>query len=88
MNKTISWIIGIIFFIFICYIGAKENEYRYIKYNTSFPVEDMYHRVLVTTLDSILDARFGPGCCEEVIDSDDVSVPHDSLGRVILPNNY
>lgn len=41
----------------------------------SSPVEEMYHRQLVVTLDSILDARFGPGCCEEVIDSDDVSVP-------------
>ena len=40
----------------------------------SAPVEEMYHRQLVTTLDSILDARFDPGCCEEVIDSDDVSV--------------
>ena len=35
----------------------------------------MYHRQLVTTLDSILDARFDPGCCEEVVDSDYVSVP-------------
>ena len=42
---------------------------------TSSPVEEMYHRQLVTTIDSILDARFGPGCCEEIIDSDDVSVP-------------
>ena len=44
-------------------------------YNTSSPVEEMYHRQLVVTLDSILDARFGPGCCKEIIDSDDVSVP-------------
>ena len=72
MNRIISWIIGIIFFIFICYIGAKENEYRYTKYNTSSPVEEMYRRVLVTTLDSILDARFNTGCCEEVTDNNDI----------------
>ena len=58
MDRTIAWIIGIIVFIFICYIGAKENEHRYIGYNTSSPVEEMYHRQLVITLDSILDARF------------------------------
>ena len=44
---------------------------------SSSPVEEMYHRQLVVTLDSILDARFGPGCYKEVIDSNDnVSVPH------------
>jgi hypothetical protein len=41
-------------------------------YNTiSTPVEEMYHRQLVVTLDSILDARFGADCCEE--DTDTVS---------------
>ena len=87
MNKTMSWIIGIIVFIFICYVGYKENEHRYIGYNTSSPVEEMYRRVLITTIDSILDARFDSNCCEEVIDSDDISVTHDSLGRVIMPVN-
>ena len=37
--------------------------------NISSPVEEMYHRQLVVTLDSILDARFGAGCCEEDIDT-------------------
>jgi hypothetical protein len=46
-----------------------------IKAITSSPVEEMYHRQLVVTLDSILDARFGASCYKEVIDSDDVSVP-------------
>ena len=36
---------------------------------SSSPVEEMYHRQLVTTIDSILDARFGPGYCEEVVDT-------------------
>ena len=47
----------------------------------------MYHRQLVITLDSILDARFGPGCCKEVIDSDDVSVHHTRFGDIISPTD-
>lgn len=54
--------------IFCSYIGS-------IKAITSSPVEEMYHRQLVVTLDSILDARFGSSCCEEVVDSNNVSVP-------------
>ncbi len=52
---------------------------------TSSPVEEMYHRQLVVTLDSILDARFGSGCYEEVIDSDDITVTHNRFGRVLAP---
>ena len=48
--------------IFCSYLGN-------IKAITSSPVEEMYHRQLVVTLDSILDARFGPGCCKEDIDT-------------------
>ena len=40
---------------------------------TSSPVEEMYHRQLVVTLDSILDARVGSGCCEEDIDTVSIS---------------
>ena len=54
--------------VFCSYLGS-------IKAITSSPVEEMYHRQLVITLDSILDARFSSNCCEEVIDSDDVSIP-------------
>ena len=42
---------------------------------SSSPVEEMYHRQLVTTIDSILDARFGLSYCEEVVDSNNISVP-------------
>ena len=41
---------------------------------SSSPVEEMYHRQLVTTIDSILNARFGHSCCEEVVDSDNINV--------------
>ena len=47
----------------------------------------MYHKQLVVTLDSILDARFGPGCYKEVIDSDDVSVHHTRFGDILSPTN-
>ena len=76
---SLAIVCSICFPIFCSYYGS-------IKAITSTPVEEMYHKQLVVTLDSILDARFGAGCCEEVIDSDDVTVPHDKFGRVILPN--
>ena len=57
------------------YFVATYDDVVKLNETTSSPVEKMYHRQLVVTLDSILDARFGAGCCEEVIDSDDVSVP-------------
>ena len=60
----------------------------FYKDNISSPVEEMYHRQLVITLDSILDARFGPGCCKEVIDSNnDVSVPYTQFGDILSPTN-
>lgn len=52
------------------------------------PVEEMYHRVLVTTIDSVLDARFNTGCCEEVIDSDNINVAQDTDGNILLPFNH
>ena len=56
----------------------------FYKDNISSPVEKMYHKQLVVTLDSILDARFGPGCCKEVIDSNnDVSVPHTRFNNIL-----
>ena len=64
--------------IFCSYLGN-------IKAITSSPVEEMYHRQIVTTLDSILDARFGPGCYEEAIDSDSVSIPHTRFGDILSP---
>ena len=68
IGVSLAIISVVCFFMFCSYVGS-------IKAITSSPVEEMYHRQLVVTLDSILDARFGAGCCEEVIDSDDVSVP-------------
>jgi hypothetical protein len=58
---------------------------KFVIEESSSPVEEMYHRQLVVTLDSILDARFSPGCCEEVIDSDDVSVSHTRFNGMLSP---
>ena len=77
IGLSIALIISVI--IFCSYLGN-------IKAITSSPVEEMYHRQLVVTLDSILDAKFGPGCCEEVIDSNDnVSVPNTRFGDILSP---
>ena len=63
MNKTaiIYWgslfVCGILISLFWIKVAKDSNS------TISAPVEEMYHRQLVTTLDSILDARFGPGCC-------------------------
>ena len=64
--------------IFCSYLGS-------IKAITSSPVEEMYHRQLITTVDSIFDARFCPSCCKEVIDSNNVSVTHTRLGDILSP---
>ncbi len=75
MDSFIKYTLMLIVFIILCYSGFIIDQYISIKSNISSPVEEMYHRQLVITLDSILDARFGAGCCEEVIDSDNVSIP-------------
>ena len=82
-NKYILWcscwitiLIGIISILIVEHVEHQV---------TSSPVEEMYHRQLVTTIDSILDARFSAGCCEEVIDSDDISVTHNRFGRILIP---
>ena len=66
--------------IFCSYLGN-------IKAITSSPVEEMYHRQLVVILDSVLDARFSPGCCKEVIDSNNVSVPYTRFGDILSPTD-
>lgn len=65
----------------ILYYCAKEIVIHGV---TSSPVEEMYHRQLVTTIDSILDARL----TIEITDSDDITLAHDQSGRLILPYNY
>lgn len=82
-NKYILWcscwitiLIGIVSILIIEHVEHQV---------TSSPVEEMYHRQLVVTLDSILDARFGSGCCEEDIDSNNISVTHTQFRGIISP---
>ena len=83
--KKFLYIMAIYFIIVIgivIYTNVQSNK------NTSTPVEEMYHRQLVITLDSILDARFGPGCYKEVIDSDDnVNVSNTRFDDILSPTN-
>lgn len=60
---------------------------KFVIEESSSPVEEIYHRQLVVTLDSILNARFGPGCCEEVIDSNDVSVSNTRFSDILSPTD-
>lgn len=52
---------------------------------SSSPVEDMYHRQLVVTLDSILDARFSNCCCKENIDSINANTFSTHFSSIISP---
>ena len=83
--KKFLYIMAIYFIIVIgivIYTNVQSNK------NTSTPVEEMYHRQLVITLDSILDARFGPSYYKEVIDSNyNVSVPHTRFGDILSPTD-
>ena len=83
-------IVGMIFVslavLFAISLGILRHNIFY-KDNISSPVEEIYHRQLVVTLDSILDARFGPGCCKEVIDSNNVSIPNTRFGDIISPTD-
>ena len=61
------WITILIGIVSILIVNNIEHQV------TSSPVEEMYHRQLVVTLDSIIDARFGAGCCEKDIDTVSIS---------------
>ena len=85
LNKYILWcscwitiLIGIVSILIVEHVEHQV---------TSSPVEEMYHRQLVVTLDSVLDARFGPGCCKEVIDSNDVSVSYTRFSDILSPTD-
>ena len=82
-NKYILWcscwitiLIGIVSILIVEHIEHQV---------TSSPVEEMYHRQLVITLDSILDARFGAGCCEQDIDTVSANTFHTRFNCMISP---
>ena len=82
-NKYILWcsccitiLIGIVSILIVEHVEHQV---------TSSPVEEMYHRQLVVTLDSILDARFGAGCCEEDIDTVSANTFRTRFGDNLSP---
>ena len=60
---------------------------KFVIEESSSPVEEMYHRQLVVTLDSILDARFGPDYCKEVIDNNNVNITNTRFSDILSPTN-
>ena len=66
--------------IFCSYLGS-------IKAITSSPVEEMYHRQLVVTLDSILDAKFSSGCCKKDIDTVNTNAFSTRFSGILSPTD-
>ena len=85
MKNILVYILVFAALILICYSAYKEREHNILRFITSSPVEEMYHRQLVVTLDSILDARFGPGCCEEDIDTVNANTFRTHFGGSLSP---
>ena len=82
--KKFLYIMAIYFVItidIVIYTNVHSNK------NTSSPVEEMYHRQLVVTLDSILDTRFGPGCCEEDIDTVNTNTFSTRFSGILSPTD-
>lgn len=75
-NKTFTYCI---------IVAATILITKFVIEKPSAPVEEMYHKQLVITLDSILDSRFNPGCCEEIIDSNDVTITQTRFSDILLP---
>lgn len=80
--KIIAYIILIFIAVICAHIFIKSTVRIAV---TSSHVEEMYHRQLVITIDSILDARFGPGCCEEDIDTVNANTFHTRFGGNFSP---
>ena len=66
--------------IFCSYLGS-------VKAITSSPVEEMYHKQLVVTLDSILDARFGTNCCKEDTDTVNTNIFNTRFSGILSPTD-
>lgn len=80
--KTIAYIILIFVAVICAHIFIKSTVRIAV---TSTPVEEMYHKQLIVTLDSILDDRFGAGCCEEDIDTINANTFRTRFGGNLSP---
>ena len=85
MKDVILGLITGILLVILAYCLDRCSKVIITEAVTSSPVEEMYHRQLVVTLDSILDARFGAGCCEEDIDTVSANTFHTRFGGNLSP---
>ena len=83
LNKYILWcscwitiLIGIVSILIVEHVEHQV---------TSSPVEEMYHKQLVVTIDSILNVRFGTSCCEEDTDTVNANTFNSSFGGNLSP---
>lgn len=83
--KEVQIALSILMIVLLGWMLALVIHDTYFTNNTSSPVEEMYHKQLVVTLDSILDARFGAGCCEEDIDTVSANTFHTNFSGMISP---
>lgn len=83
--KEVNIALSILMIVLLGWILALVIHDTFYTKNTSSPIEEMYHKQLVVTLDSILDARFGAGCCEEDIDTDSVTVIKGRFNGFLAP---
>ena len=72
-------------FIYCIIVAATILITKLVTEESSSPVEEMYHRQLVTTIDSILDARFSNGCCKEGIDTINANAFSTRFSGIISP---
>ena len=72
-------------FIYCIIVTATILITKLVIKESSSPVEEIYHRQLVTTIDSILDARFGHSCCEENIDTINANTFSTRFSDIISP---
>lgn len=82
--KKFLYIMAIYFIIVIgivIYTNVHSNK------NTSTPVEEIYHRQLVVTLDSILNTRFGTGYCKENIDTVSANTFNTRFDDILSPTD-
>jgi hypothetical protein len=81
MKDVILGLIVGILVVAICYCLDRLSKIVITEAVTSSPVEEMYHRQLVNTIDSILDSRYPCGITE-----DNSAYPSiDSLSSIATP---
>lgn len=81
--KTIAYIILIFIAIICAHIFIKSTVRIAV---TSTPVEEMYHRQLVITLDSVLDAHLNAATLKELKDKDSAGIAdHTHYEKYFVP---